>query len=59
MINLLECTILKLKQDHVQEEIVVALEWPKRSWYSLLLQMATEPSYMLPVKIDLLSQTLT
>ena len=57
-INLILRTLLKLRADRVQEVIMVTPYWPKRQWFPLLLQMATEPPLQLPLRIDLLQQRL-
>ena len=57
-INLLLRTILKLRNDRVQEAILVAPYWPKRPWFHELLRMASEPPLRFPLEIDLLQQRL-
>jgi len=56
--NLLLRTVVKLRNDGVQEAIVIAPNWPRSPWFPLLQQMALQ-SYQLPLAMDLLSQTLT
>ena len=56
--NLILKTLLKVRADRVQEVIMVTPHWPKRQWFPLLLQMATEPPLRLPLRIDLLHQKL-
>ena len=56
--NLILKTLLKIRADKVQEVIMVTPHWPKRQWFPLLLQMATEPPLRLPLRIDLLQQRL-
>ena len=57
-IPLLERTLVKIMEDLVEEVIVIATSWPRRSWYHLLLQMACEIPLLLPCRMDLLSQCL-
>ena len=57
-INLILKTLLKIRADKVQEVIMVTPHWPKRQWFPLLLQMASEPPLRLPLRIDLLHQKL-
>ena len=51
-------TLLKIRDEEVEEAIVVVPYWPKRVWFPLLLQLATETPVMLPLQIDLLAQRL-
>ena len=55
---LLARTLAKIRADEVEEVIVIAPTWPRRSWYTLLLQMACEIPCLLPINMDLLSQSL-
>ena len=55
---LLARTLAKIRADEVEEVIVIAPTWPRRSWYTLLLQMACEILCLLPINMDLLSQSL-
>ena len=41
-IPLLERTLIKIREDQAEEAIVIAPQWPRRSWYHLLLQMTCE-----------------
>ena len=54
-IPLLERTLIKIREDQVEEVIVIAPSWPRRSWYNLLLQMACKIPLCLPLWGDLLS----
>ena len=57
-INLIQRTLLKIRTDQVEEAIVVVPFWPKRTWFPLLLQLASEPPITLPREFNLLSQKL-
>ena len=57
-IPLLEKTLIKIREDQVNEVIVIAPTWARRSWYHLLLQMVCEIPFWLPHRHDLLSQCL-
>ena len=39
-IPLLERTLIKIREDQMEEVIVITPSWQRRSWYHLLLQMA-------------------
>ena len=49
---------MKIMEDQVDEVIVIAHSWPRRSWYHLLLQMAYKIHLLVSYKRDLLSQCL-
>jgi len=55
---LLQRVLLKIKGDLPEAVVLIAPTWPRRSWFHLLLQMACEIPLLLPLKLDLLSQTL-
>jgi hypothetical protein len=57
-LNLVQRTLLKLQADGVEDAIVIAPYWPKRTWFPLLQSMAVEAPWILPVERDLLSQRL-
>ena len=54
-ILLLKRMLVKIREDQVEEVIVIAPSWPRRSWYHLLLQIACEIPLLLPGRRDLLS----
>ena len=56
--NLLLKTLLKIREDQVEEAIVIAPHWPKRVWFPLLMEMATTKPHIFPVERGLLSQVL-
>ena len=58
LFSMLAKTLVKIRPDGVEEVIVVAPTWPRRSWYILLLQMACEIPCLLPINMDLQSQSL-
>ena len=53
---LLPKTLVKIWADEAEEVIVIALTWPRRSLYVLLLQMACKIPCLLPLNMDLLSR---
>ena len=55
-IPLLEKTLIKIREDEVEEAIVITPCWPRRPWYHLLLQMAGGIPLLLPRRQDLLLQ---
>jgi hypothetical protein len=55
---LLQRVLLKIREDRPEAVVLIAPTWPRRSWFHLLLQMACEVPLRLPLKLDLLSQTL-
>ena len=57
-IPLLEKTLIKIREDQVDEVIVIAPSWPRRSWCHFLLQMACEIPFRLLCQNDVLSQRL-
>ena len=57
-VSLILKTLLKLQSDQVEEAIVVAPWWPRRTWFLRLQSMATETPVSLPLSMYLLSQTL-
>ena len=56
--NLLQRTLLKIRDEQVEEAIVIAPLWPGRPWFPLLLQMACTVPFRLRPRRDLLSQRL-
>ena len=56
--SLLLQTVVKLRNDGVRDAIVIAPNWPRRTWFPLLQEMAQQ-SYQLPLAMDLLSQSLS
>ena len=58
LIPFLEKTLIKIKQDQVEEVIVITPSWPRRSWYHFLLQMTCEIPLLLTCRWNLLSQHL-
>ena len=56
--NLLLRTIIKFREDQVEEAILVAPNWPRKPWYELLLPMACEQPISLRQELGLLSQKL-
>ena len=56
--NLILKTLTKVREEEV-EAIVLVPHWPRRDWFPLLLQMATEQPVMFHKRMDLLSQTLS
>ena len=58
-LNLIQKTLLKIRDERVEEVILVVPDWPGRPWYPILLQMASAKPVRLRVKIDLLTQKLT
>ena len=57
-IPLLEKMLVKIREDQVDDVIVITPSWLRRSWYYLFLQMACEIPLLLPCRRDLLSQCL-
>ena len=51
--------LAKIKLDRAEEVILIVPTWPRRIWYQLLLQLVCSPPFLLPLQMDLLSQTLT
>ena len=58
LIHMLERTLIKIREDQVEEVTVIAPCYLRRSWYHLLLQMTFEIPLLLPHRWDLLSQSL-
>ena len=56
--NLIQKTLLQIRDQGVEEAIVVVPNWPARPWYHLLQEMATEAPFLFKLEIDLLSQKL-
>ena len=56
--NMIFKTLLKIRDESVEEAILIAPDWPRREWYPLLEDMLTE-KLPLQLRIDLLSQVLT
>ena len=56
--NLILQTLTKIREEEV-EAIVLVPHWPRRGWFPLLLQMATEQPVMFHKRTDLLSQHLS
>ena len=56
--NLILRTLTKIRDDRVEDAIVVVPHWPKRGWFPLLLHMAVETPVMFRLEINLLSQVL-
>ena len=48
----------KVQVDGVEEMIVIAPMWPRRSWYILLFKKACDIPCLLPLNMDLLSESL-
>jgi hypothetical protein len=57
--NLIRRMLIKLRDDQVEEAIVIVPYWPRRPWFPLLMNMACEEPVRLPPRLDLLSQELT
>ena len=55
---LLPKKLAKIHADGVEEVIVIAPMWPRRTWYILLLHMAFKIPCLLSLSMDLLSQSL-
>ncbi|KAJ1168361.1 hypothetical protein NDU88_000287 [Pleurodeles waltl] len=55
-IPLIPRVLRKIRQDRAQV-ILIALDWPRRVWYSDLLQLSLCPPLRLPLRADLLSQS--
>ena len=47
----LEKTLIKIMEDQVEEVIVIALSWPRRSWYHLLIQIVCEIPFRIPMSM--------
>jgi len=56
--NMIQETLLKVREEEVEEVIMVAPCWPYRPWFPLLLQLAVDKPVLLSHRIDLLSQKL-
>jgi hypothetical protein len=57
-LNLIKQTLLQIRDQQVEEAIVVVPNWPAKVWYPLLLQLAAAPPVQFRLEMDLLSQTL-
>ena len=57
-LNLVKRTLLQIRNQRVEEAIVVVPFWPAREWFPLLCQMATQPPVRFRVETSLLSQHL-
>ena len=57
-INLIRRVLLQIRNQQVEEAIVVVPNWPAREWFPLLLQMTSEIPVQFRLELDLLSQTL-
>ena len=57
-INLIMRTLLKVRDEKVEEAILVVPYWPRKPWFPLLLQMAVDRPVLFRKRIDLLSQKL-
>ena len=57
-IPLLEKTLIKIREDQVEEVTVIAPSWLRRSWYHILLQMTCEIPLLLTCRRSLFSQCL-
>ena len=57
-IAFLKRTLIKIREDQVEEAIIITPNWPRRSWYHLRLQMVCEIPLLLPCRWNLLSQHL-
>ena len=51
-------TLVKIRAEAPELVILIVPTWPRRVWYQLLLQLACSPPVLLPLQMDLLSQTL-
>lgn len=51
-------TLIKFREDGLEEAIVIVPHWPRRMWSPLLMKMATLLPNIFPVERDLLSQFL-
>ena len=56
--NLIQRTLVKIRDEGVRKAIVVLPHWPKRLWFNLVTQLAVSPPFPLPLREDLLSQFL-
>ena len=56
--NLIQRTLLQIRDQGVEEAIVVVPNWPARMWYQLLLQMAVDKPVLFKMEIDLMSEKL-
>ena len=56
--NLILKTLQQIRDQQVEDAIVVVPHWPAREWFSLLLQMASTTPVRFRLEIDLLSQHL-
>ncbi|CAJ0934902.1 unnamed protein product [Ranitomeya imitator] len=52
---LISRVVRKIKQEGVPT-ILIALDWPRRSWYADIVQLTADAPWRLPVRSDLLSQ---
>ena len=56
--KLIKQVLLQIRDQQVEEAIVVVPNWPTRDWYPLLVQMAVAQPVQFRLELDLLSQTL-
>lgn len=56
--NLIQRTLLKIRDEGVEEALVVVPHWPSRPWFTLLLQMAKTRPRRFELEITLLTQKL-
>ena len=56
--NLIQRTLVKIRDERVRKAIVVLPHWPKRLWYNLVTSLAVSPPFPLPLREDVLSQFL-
>ncbi len=54
-VSLLAQTLCKVREDE-EQVLLVALYWPNRTWFPELMLLATAPTWLIPLRRDLLSQ---
>ena len=58
-ISQIQRVLIKIRDEGVEDAIVLVPHWPRRPWFSLLLTMAVEQPVRFRIQPDLLTQTLT
>ena len=57
--NLIPQFLTKIMVDRVEAAILVAPYWPKRPWFTTVQELALGPAWILPLRMNLLTQCLT